>query len=135
MLRMKNMLIYVSAEQAGEIILQAKRKESFFTEICGKEINSREKFFLDASKRFSFPITVKNSFDAYNDWMRDLSWIESDEYVIVIRDFTYFLRDDDHFKKLFCEMYLEYILPWWEGDVEKYSVGGKKKNFNVYLVP
>jgi hypothetical protein len=29
---------------------------------------------------------------------------------------------------------LQDTVEWWDGDVEKYVVEGKKKSFNVYLV-
>jgi hypothetical protein len=103
-------------------------------EIDGRIVDSWKDYARQVSRAFRFPTPCENSIDAYLDWIRDLDWLEKDGYILVIRDFGMLLRNDPKLKKEIIDDFLDVVLPWWEGDVEKYSVGGKAKCFSVYLI-
>lgn len=110
-----------------------KNKTGYIVEINGSEINNISSYFNEISHKMDFPMLVKG-YDGYNDWMRDLSWINSDEIIIIINHYKDFLKDDDVAKSNIDELFRNSILPWWEEEVYKYSVCGKKKKFIVYYV-
>ena len=67
---------------------------------------------------FSFPTSCKNKVSRFDDWMMDLSWLDSDRGIcIVIDNFEHFLRDDPEFKDLVMDDFRQNILPFWEETV------------------
>ena len=77
---------------------------------------------------------LSRSLASYNDWMKDLDWFGKDSYILIIRNYKSFLANDLPLKEMIMEGFRDYILPWWQEDVEKYVVEGKAKPFNIYLV-
>ena len=77
---------------------------------------------------------VYDNYDGYEDWMCDLFWFDVDEFVLFIINYDEFLSDDLKSKNIVMEGFKDYILPWWDEDVEKYEVEGKKKKFNVFII-
>ncbi|MBE6571402.1 MAG: hypothetical protein E7656_04090 [Ruminococcaceae bacterium] len=68
-----------------------------------------------------------------DDWMRDLSWEDYDEYVFIVYNYSQFLFSDYHGKGVFFSAFEEYT-KFWEYGVEHCVVGEKSKDFNLYLV-
>ena len=52
------------------------------------------------------------------------------KYIFVIKNYDKFLADNDVVKKRIEN----YLLPFWDDEVERVVVGGKRKDFNIYLV-
>ncbi|MCL2013116.1 MAG: hypothetical protein FWG75_10070 [Cystobacterineae bacterium] len=131
---MENRLLYVSAEEMEALkpVLQAD-PSLFLAEIDGNMATHLSAYLSWASKRFGFPRPA-SKIDAYNDWMRDLSWLEKEGYALIIYNYKNFLQQEWAHKKAIMEEFVETILPWWQGEIEKFCVGGKAKPFNVYAV-
>lgn len=110
-----------------------EKESSFVAVIDGSMIQKLSDYLKTISEIFKFPFPAK-SLDGYNDWMRDLEWLNKEEYILVIKNYGDFLNKDLPSKKIVLDGLAAVILPWWQGDVEKYIVGGKKKPFSVYLV-
>ena len=107
--------------------------ETYIVDIDGGKILNLSQFLDIMTEKFKFPIPSK-SLDSYLDWIRDLSWIDAQEFVLIIRNFKLFLKNEPERKKTVLETFREYILPWWETEVEQCVVGGKAKPFNIYLI-
>ena len=107
--------------------------ETYIVDIDGGKILNLSQFLDIMTEKFKFPIPSK-SLDSYLDWIRDLSWIDSQEFVLIIRNFSLFLKDDLTTKNEIIDDFKEIILPWWETEVEQCVVGGKAKPFNIYLI-
>ncbi len=108
--------------------------EAKIIEIDGKCVDSWEDYSRVIEKEFDFPTTCVENMDGYSDWIRDLSWIDADAYIIVIRNANSFLKNNIELKKTIFNHFTESIFPFWEYDVEKYVVDGKRKLFIVFLV-
>ena len=107
--------------------------ETYIVDIDGGKILNLSQFLDIMTEKFKFPIPSK-SLDSYLDWIRDLSWIDAQEFVLIIRNFSLFLKDDLTTKNEIIDDFKEIILPWWETEVEQCVVGGKAKPFNIYLI-
>ena len=52
----------------------------------------------------------------------------------LLKNFNDFFRTEPIQKEKEINTLKDYILPFWEEDVEHVVVGGKKRSFNVYCV-
>ena len=108
--------------------------EAKVVEIDGKYIDSWEDYSRIIEKEFDFPSTCVDSMDRYNDWIRDLSWLGDEAFIIVIKNANSFIKNNIELKTKIFNRFTEDILPFWEHEVEKYVVDGKRKLFIVFLV-
>ena len=95
----------------------------FMVEINGNKCYKLADYLKIMSDSFDFPIEAK-SMDGYNDWMRDLSWIEEKKIVIIISNYTDFLKDDPSSKENIPYNFEHTIFPWWDGGYVGCVVGG-----------
>ena len=103
----------------------------FLVELDGKCIQTKNDLFSTLEKAFQLPDA--ETWAAISDWLRDLSWLNKNEYILIVTSISEILKDDERSKEIFLRT-LSNVVEWWSGDVEKYVVDGKKKFFNVYLV-
>ena len=80
-----------------------------------------------------FRLPDSSNWDSLSDWITDLSWIEQDSYILYITNYSMLLKEDQINKQIFLEI-LEDTVKWFDGEIEKYVVNGKRKEFNVYLI-
>lgn len=111
-----------------------KRPCAFLAELDGSTIQSWEDYISEIEKQFMFPTTCINSVDRYLDWIRDLSWLEKEEYILVIYNSKSFLMKNLELKNKILMYFEEAVLPFWQSEVEDVIVEGKAKPFMVYLV-
>lgn len=132
---MNNRISNVTKEEIDKIKSEANDK-IFIAEINGAEINSWEDYWLKMSTLFSFPelpAYMKPDYHSYYDIMTDLSWLDTDDIILIVNDFAHFLKSDHALKDNIIKDFKDYLLPFWEQEVEITVVGGKKKSFCVYL--
>ena len=132
---MKNEMKRININEWNQIYQQLKKKQNvWIAEIDGSKVPTWEDYAHEIEKVFRFPTPCDKSMDSYLDWIRDLSWIDDQEFVLIIRNFSLFLKDDLTTKNEIIDDFKEIILPWWETEVEQCVVGGKAKPFNIYLI-
>lgn len=132
--KMENKIAYISLEEAKEIRESFQSdKDVFMVEIEGNDITDLSEYLELMSKAFRFPIPSKG-LDGHDDWMRDLAWIGKDKIILIIVNYTNFMKSDPESKKDIIDSYENLILPWWREDVKHFMVGGKTKLFQVYLI-
>ncbi len=105
---------------------------SHLVELEGKLINNLDEYISAIKDGFRFPYC--RTMAGYMDWITDLSWLEKDAYILVIKNYNEFMKNDLNLKEKIILGFKNRILPWWQGEVEKYVVEGKAKPFMVYLV-
>ncbi len=133
---MKNSVLYITKEEINKIKSESKDKV-FIAEIDGAEINSWGDYWNTMSNLFSFPelpAYMKPDYHSYYDIMTDLSWIDTDSIILIINKFTLFLKGEHALKDDIIKDFKDYLLLFWEEEVERTVVGGKNKSFCVYLV-
>ena len=131
---MKISIIYINQASADEILSDLKNApNTFYVEIDGRKCKVSLDYLTEMSVKFQFPIPSKG-YDGYLDWIRDLTWIEEENIVIVINYFKDFLCDDQRDKQFVLESFREIVFPWWESEVCEHMVEGKPRSFMVYVV-
>ena len=101
----------------GKIKKYLKNK-IFEVEIDLKNVKNNSSFFKEMDDVFHFPPYFrKNSYDSLNDCMRDLSWIEEDEIVIIFKNLN-FLKERN--EKLFLDISasLELYRNFWNDSID-----------------
>lgn len=102
--------------------------------IDGNKVSTKKEFFDAVEILFSFPTSCKNKVSRFDDWMMDLSWLDSDRGIcIVIDNFEHFLRDDPEFKDLVMDDFRQAILPFWEETVLTTVKDGKTRKMDVVI--
>lgn len=102
--------------------------------IDGNKVSTKKEFFDAVETLFSFPTSCKNKVSRFDDWMMDLSWLDSDRGIcIVIDSFEHFLRDDPEFKDLVMDDFRQDILPFWEETVLTTVKDGKTRKMDVVI--
>ena len=66
--------------------------------------------------------------------MKDVSWLDTDSIILIISNFNLFLKGEHALKDDIIKDFEDYLLPFWEEEVETTVVDGKKKSFCVYLI-
>lgn len=126
-----NKIEIVSKERLEKII--NKNSKYHIAIIDGKKNKNWDCYRDTIEELYKFP-TKHNNYDGYSDWIRDLSWINADGYILGIINYDDLLSDDLVCKNIIMKLFRKTILPWWDKDVEKYVVGGEKRPFNIYIV-
>lgn len=102
--------------------------------IDGNKVSTKKELFDAFEILFSFPTSCKNKVSRFDDWMMDLSWLDSDRGIcIVIDNFERFLRDDPEFKDLVMDDFRQNILPFWEETVLTTVKDGKTRKMDVVI--
>jgi len=131
---MENKIYHVSNKEISSIQNLLKLNELLYiAELDGQEIQNVSNYLSAVTEIFKFPIPAK-TLDGYLDWIRDLSWLNAQGYVLIIRNFELFMKQNLKAKQDITDDFMEIILPWWQGEVENCVVEGKAKPFMVYLV-
>jgi len=130
----KNKIIALEYSEAKNI-MKGAGSDIQVVEIDGKHIQSWEDYCAEVEVKMEFPTScVNGNYDGYEDWMRDLGWLDKNGYIVVIYDFAEFMKDNLEIKNLVIRQFEDIILPWWQKDVELHSNFLKASSFNVYLV-
>ncbi|SKA15563.1 hypothetical protein SAMN02745116_02613 [Pilibacter termitis] len=132
----KNRIHKITLEEVSKIERQAKSEHGYIVKIDGKELATYNQYMLILAEKFVFKQDVENNVDAFLDWMRDFNNLQSKGYLsfnLIIFNWRLIFKGD---KKIQEELIddLEFIIDFWENEVEHVVVGGKKSSFQVYLV-
>ena len=138
---MNNRIILID-EKRLERLKNELLNDTSILEIDGKSIQTWEEYIGAIRGVFKFPDSpacyVQMNSNGYLDWMRDLGWFFGNNppknVCLIIKNYRSFLRRDRNLRSNIVEMFVSYILPWWEEEVFYcVSGGGVRRNFNVYL--
>ncbi|ARW14149.1 barstar family protein [Lactiplantibacillus plantarum] len=127
-----NVISYINSIDIKKLRNRMKTLNYYIVEVPGAKIQTKRSFLDFMGEKFSMP--DYQGWDAYADWMKDLSWIPNRRICVIIDDYSSFLRKDSKARKDSIELFKDDILPFWEKDVLKFVVGGKTRVFKVYLV-
>ncbi|HBE78198.1 MAG TPA: hypothetical protein DDW65_10515 [Firmicutes bacterium] len=131
----KNIIQYITNKDLVSIKMKLKSNDKIhIVELDGTYIKSWEDYICEIQNRFKFPTSCLDSVDRYLDWMRDLEWLDKEEFVLIINHFNDFCNDNPKIKEEIISDYENVILPFWQDEVKNVVVDGKAKHFLVYLV-
>ena len=119
--KMKNTVKYISMQEVPQLKKNFQQDQGIFmVEINGKQCSKLADYLKIMSDSFSFPIEAKGV-DGYNDWMRDLTWIEEKKIVVIISNYTDFLKDDLSSKEVILQEFNQ-----------RYYLGGMENMLDVW---
>jgi hypothetical protein len=131
---MEHNIHYVSSREMVDIKKEIEKDGSLYiAEIDSSDVKQLQDFLTTMSKVFRFPFPSRG-LDSYNDWMRDLDWLNKDGYVLVINNYKDFLSQDLLSKEAVIDGFSSIILPFWQEEVKHVVVDGQTKQFTIYLV-
>ena len=103
----------------------------------GAGIETYEQYFDRLWEVFGFsdiPEGWKKDFHTEDDFMTEMDELLEDKYVFVIKNYDKFMKNNNEEKHEIEDYYENYLLPFWDEEVERVVVEGKRKDFNIYLV-
>ena len=103
--------------------------------IDGNTSKNATSYLQSIWEQLEFPAGEKCNWDAYLDWMRDLSWIKSKSISIVVENYDSFLCEEAEGKKMFESDFTDVLFPFWENDANViFENPNDIKTIDVYCV-
>jgi len=131
----KNEVLVIGDRELDQVKMNLYSDEkTFLVELEGKTIQSWEDYISIIQDKFKFPTKCFDSVDRYLDLIRDLEWLKKDRFVLIIRNYSFFLKQNPKLRNEIISEFTEIILPFWQEEVEEVIIGGRAKSFLVYLV-
>ncbi len=132
-----NRLYRITKEEFEKKKILYKFNDIKYIVMDGKGIETYEQYFDELWKVFSFseiPEGWEKDYHTEDDFMTEMDELTKDKYVFVIKNYDEFLANDIKEKEEIENYYENYLLPFWDEEVERVVVEGKRKDFNIYLV-
>lgn len=127
------MNIYRRITKLEKNYLMVKFSNDFNLNIDGKKVQSERDAIEILANSFNINDLQDGNWDALFDRLQRSNYIHPERINIFINNSRdLFIKDEDS-KNTFLEI-LSDTVSWWEEDVERYIVDGKRKTFNVYLL-
>jgi hypothetical protein len=132
-----NKLYRISKEEFEKKRILYKFNDVKYVILDGAGITTYEEYFDKLWEAFGFsdiPEGWKKDYHTEYDFMTEMDELPNDKYIFVIKNYDDFLKNNDWEKKNLEDTYENYLLPFWDEEVERVVVEGKRKDFNIYLV-
>lgn len=103
----------------------------------GKGIETYEQYFDKLWDVFNFseiPDGWEKDYHTEDDFLTEMDELPDDKYIFVIKNYDEFLANNIEEKAEIEDYYENYLLPFWDEEVERVVVEGKRKDFDIYLV-
>ena len=116
-------------------LVEKRQGKDMVVQVDGAFCKNLKDYFRFIYQRLNFPAdTIRPSYNGYDDWMTDGTYFNNDKIHLIILNYDMFISEDIEAKQIIMDHFETHILPWWEHDVVNCVVGGKTKEFNVYIV-
>ena len=102
----------------------------------GKGIGTYEQYFDKLWEVFNFseiPDGWEKDYHTEDDFLTEMDELPDDKYIFVIKNYDEFLANNIEEKAEIEDYYENYLLPFWDEEVERVVVEGKRKDFDIYL--
>lgn len=110
-----------------------KSFNDFNLNIDGKKVQSERDAIEILANSFNIDDLQDGNWDALSDRLQRSNYIHPERINIFLNNSRDLFIKDANSKNTFLEI-LSDTVSWWEEDVERYIVDGKRKIFNVYLL-
>lgn len=132
-----NKLYKMTAKEFEKKKILYKHSDTKYIVMDGSGITTYEEYFDRLWQAFGFndlPEGWKKDYHSEDDFMTDSDELPNNKYVFVIKNYENFLTNNHSIRSDIEEYYADYLLPFWDEEVERVVVDGKRKDFNIYLV-
>lgn len=98
----------------SELKEEFKNESSDFynTWVDGSKCKTKKQLFKQFSKQFQFPSYFGKNWDAFNDCMTDLDWLDATAYTLYIAHLDELLPTNDNDFTIFIELLEVIIIEW-----------------------
>lgn len=103
----------------------------------GKGIETYEQYFDKLWDVFNFseiPDGWEKDYHTEDDFLTEMDELPDDKYIYIIKNYDDFLANNIEEKAEIEDYYENYLLPFWDKEIERVVVEGKRKDFDIYLV-
>lgn len=132
-----NQLYRMTKKEFEEKKILYKFNDVKYIVMDGKGIETYEQYFDKLWEMFAFceiPDGWKKDYHTEYDYMTDDDFLPEEKYALIINNYDLFMKNNQSEKENFEDTYENYLLPFWDEEVERVVVEGKRKDFNIYLV-
>ena len=132
-----NKLYRMTKEEFERKKILYKFPDTKYIVMDGAGIETYEQYFDRLWEVFGFsdiPEGWKKDYHTEYDFMTDMDELPEDKYAFAIKNYDKFLPHSNWEKANLEDTYENYLLPFWDEEVERVVVEGKRKDFNIYLV-
>lgn len=132
-----NKLYKMTDEEFKEKKILYKYDDVKYIVMDGAGIETYEQYFDKLWEAFNFgeiPDGWKKDNHTEYDFMTEMDELSEDKYVFVIKNYDLFLKYNIIEKQKIENRYENYLLPFWDEEVERVVKEGKRKDFDIYLV-
>ena len=127
------MNVYRRITKLEKNYLMVKSFNDFNLNIDGKKVQSERDAIEILANSFNIDDLQDGNWDALFDRLQRSNYIHPERINIFLNNSRDLFIKDANSKNTFLEI-LSDTVSWWEEDVERYIVDGKRKTFNVYLL-
>ena len=127
------MNVYRRITKLEKNYLMVKSFNDFNLNIDGKKVQSERDAIEILANSFNIDDLQDGNWDALFDRLQRSNYIHPERINLFLNNSRDLFIKDANSKNTFLEI-LSDTVSWWEEDVERYIVDGKRKTFNVYLL-
>lgn len=132
-----NKLYRMTKEEFEKKKILYKYNDVKYIVMDGKGIGTYEQYFDKLWDVFNFseiPEGWEKDYHTEDDFLTEMDELPDDKYIFVIKNYDEFLANNIEEKAEIEDYYENYLLPFWDEEVERVVVEGKRKDFDIYLV-
>ena len=132
-----NKLYRMTKEEFEKKKILYKYNDVKYIVMDGKGIGTYEQYFDKLWKVFNFseiPDGWEKDYHTEDDFLTEMDELPDDKYIFIIKNYDDFLANNIEEKAEIEDYYENYLLPFWDEEVERVVVEGKRKDFDIYLV-
>ena len=102
-------------QQLYHQLSEKSSNELFLTSIDGKDCSNKKALLNTFSSKLKLPDYFGNNWDAFDECLNDLEWLDSNQYVLFFKNFEETLTQDIDELDVFLEIIEEAIKEWTLG--------------------
>lgn len=132
-----NTLYKMTTEEFEKKRILYKFNDVKYIVMDGAGIETYEQYFDKLWELFDFqeiPEGWKKDNHTEYDFMTDDDFLPAEKYTFVIKNYEKFMMSNITERLKIENRYENYLLPFWDEEVERVVVEGKRKDFDIYLV-
>lgn len=127
-----NKIIKIANHELNEY--KEKINAAYIVELDGKKIKNWNDYINLTTPLFK----IENLEYGYNQHIDNMSdrdyYLKVNSILLIVHNYDEFMKSNRKDKMLFEEAYREDILPWYDSEIVKCRVEGKRVDFNVLLI-
>lgn len=121
-----------------DIHLEPEKKQSIIVDVDGNKMVNKEVFFSFISKELNFPDYFGRNWDALDECLQDLEWLDIsvNQILIIVRNLNNFFAEEKISEKEILKSCLNDASDFWDDPNDEFGYKDLHPNlvFNVYYV-